>query len=128
MTRWHSSRGSSLVEAIISTGVMAFGALGVSVLFVHGPRMQALARDGSTSTGLAVARLERLRMLPPVAAERANGGSLTADLANHFAVSGLFRIRWVIADGPAGTKEITVRAASSSTLTRPAEIRSILWR
>ena len=128
MTRWNSNAGASLVEAIISTGVMAFGALGVSVLFVHGPRMQSLARDGSTATGLAVARLERLRMLPPVAAERGDGGSLTTDVPNHFAVSGNFRIRWVIADGPAGTKEITVKAWSTAQLARPAEIRSILWR
>lgn len=123
-----SNAGSSLVEAIISTGVMAFGALGVSILFVHGPRMQALARDGSTANGLAVARLEQLRILPPTAAERADGGSLTSDVANHFATSGLFRIRWVIADGPAGTKEVTVRAWSGAALSRPAELKSLLWR
>jgi hypothetical protein len=126
--RWTRDAGTSLTEAIVSTGVLAAGSLALGVLFVHGPRMQIQARNGSTATGLAVARLERLRMLPPTHAERLDGGSLTADVANHSAVSGQFAVRWVIGDGPAGTKQIVVRVTGINIVVRGVEIVTLLTR
>jgi Tfp pilus assembly protein PilV len=134
MKRRNSDAGFSTTEALISAAITAAGTLGVAGLFLMGTRMQSIARYGSGATGIATARLERLRMLPATALERGNGGSLTADVANHFSVVGSYRVRWVIADGPAGTKDIRVRAIHSGVaeangaMTRTAEVRTLLWR
>jgi Tfp pilus assembly protein PilV len=147
MKRWNSLRrglrpfcqadsyaGFSTTEALISAAITAVGTLGVAGLFIMGTRMQSIARYGSGATGLATERLERLRMLPATALERQNGGNLTADVANHFAIQDTYRVRWVIADGPAGTKDITVRAihnggaGATGSMARTAEVRTLLWR
>jgi Tfp pilus assembly protein PilV len=134
MTRWTNDAGFSFTEAVISAAVMAAGTLGVAGLFLYGTRMQSIARYGSGATGVATARLERLRMLPVSAIERQNGGSLTADVAAHSSIEGLYRVRWVIADGPAGTKDVTVRAihnggaGATGAMARTAEVRTLLWR
>jgi Tfp pilus assembly protein PilV len=134
MKRRNSHAGFSTTEALISAAITAAGALGVAGLFLMGTRMQSIARYGSGATGLATERLERLRMLPATALQRQNGGSLTADIANHFSIQGTYRVRWVIADGPAGTKDITVRAIHSGAagangaMARTTEVRTLLWR
>jgi len=93
--------GFSLVEALVATAVTAFGVLAVAVLFLYGMRLQANARDATTLTSLAVAQVERIRMLPVTAPERAAGGSLAANVADHFAMIGSATVRWTVADGPA---------------------------
>jgi prepilin-type N-terminal cleavage/methylation domain-containing protein len=93
--------GFSLIESLVSLAVIATGMLGVATLFVVGTGLQISARDSTTTTQLAVAEVERIRMLPTTAPERANGGSLTANVANHFVVRGTTTLRWVIANGPA---------------------------
>lgn len=123
-----SERGTSLVEALVSCGVTAFGVLSVAVLFLYGIRLQAVSRDGSTSSQLAVAQLEQLRMLPPVAPQRQNGGSLTADVANYFTTVGNFKVRWLVTDGPATTKDVIVVARPINAIARPAQIEGLLWR
>jgi Tfp pilus assembly protein PilV len=134
MKRWISDAGFSTTEALIAAAITSAGTLGVAGLFLMGTRMQSIARYNSGATGIATARLERLRMLPVSALERGNGGSLTADVANHFLVAGNYRVRWVIADGPAGTKDIRVRAihsgvaAANGAMTRTAEVRTLVWR
>ena len=134
MKRWKSAAGFSTTEAVVSAAVMAAGTLGVSGLFIYGTQMQSIARYGSGATGVATARLERLRMLPVSALERSNGGSLTAPLQHHSAAEGLYDVRWVISDGPAGTKDVTVLAVhkggagATGTMARRAEVRTLLWR
>jgi Tfp pilus assembly protein PilV len=135
MKRWIDDAGFSFTEAVISAAVMAAGTLGVAGLFLYGTRMQSMARYGSGATGVATARLERLRMLPVTAPERQIGGTLSGTpAANHFSVEGRYDVRWVIADGPAGTKDITVRAihkggaGATGALARTAEVRTLLWR
>jgi len=96
-----SDAGFSLIESVVSIAIVASGVLGVATLFVAGTSLQVNARDGTTALNLVVAEVERLRMLPPTTTERANGGSLTANTANHFVVRGTTTLRWTIADGPA---------------------------
>ncbi len=124
-----SETGTSLVEALVSTGVTAFGVLAVAALFLYGIRLQAVSRDGSTATELAVSRLEQLRMLPNVAPQRQNGGNLTSvvDTA-HSATVGSFQVLWLVTDGPATTKDVTVVVKSINTMARPAQIEGLLWR
>jgi Tfp pilus assembly protein PilV len=134
MNRWTNDAGFSFTEAVISAAVMAAGTLGVAGLFLYGTRMQSMARYGSGATGVATARLERLRMLPVSALERENGGNLTTNAENHFSAEGLYDVRWVIIDGPAGTKDVTVRAVhkggagATGAIARTAEVRTLLWR
>ena len=128
MTRMNSDTGTSLTEALVSTAVTAFGVLAVASLFLYGIRLQSVSRDGSTATELAVSQLEQLRMLPPVAAQRQNGGSLTDDVPNYFTTIGTFKLRWLVTDGPATTKDVIVVARPINTIARPAQIEGLLWR
>jgi hypothetical protein len=123
-----SETGTSLVEALVSTGVTAFGVLAVAVLFLYGTRLQTVSRDGSSSTELAVAQLEYLRVLPTAAAQRQNGGSLTSDVANYFTTVGNFKVRWTVANGPATTKDVIVSVRPINAIARPAQIEGLLWR
>jgi hypothetical protein len=62
------------------------------------------------------------------------GGSVTQDKDVHFNDEGVYHVRWWIVDGPAGTKDVTVRASlragasATGTLARSAEMRTLLWR
>jgi prepilin-type N-terminal cleavage/methylation domain-containing protein len=134
--------GFTLVETLIAMVITAVGVLGVATLFVVGTKGQVTARDSSRAVLLATAELERIRMLPVSAPERANGGSLTTDVAAHFAVRGQTTVRWTVADGPACgpvtwagpggpvecTKDIAVVAVPTNNQARTIRIDARLWR
>lgn len=134
--------GFSLAEMLVATAIGAFGLAAVAALIGHGIQLQANARSSTVAVNLAVAEIERLRMLPVAALERSDGGNLTANVLNHFAVRGTTTIRWVIADGPgcgpvtwAGptapvqcAKTVTVTALPNTALAARATIRGQLWR
>lgn len=134
--------GFSLVEMLVATGIAAFGLAAIGSLIGYGIQLQANARASTLGVNLAVAELERLRSLPVAAAERANGGSLTANVASHFVVRGQTTIRWVIANGPSCgvpgflvptspvecTKNVTVVAMPNTAMAARTTINGILWR
>jgi Tfp pilus assembly protein PilV len=134
--------GFSLIESVISVAVVASGVLGVATLFIMGTGLQLNARDNTTAINLAVAETERLRMLPRTAAERTDGGSLTTNVANHFAVRGTTTLRWTIADGPACgiitwagaggvvecTKVMTTVGVSPNNRSMTPQIVTQVWR
>ena len=134
--------GFSLIESIVSVAIIASGVLGVATLFVTGTSLQVNARDSTTALNLVIAEVERLRMLPPTAVERANGGSLTANTADHFAVRGTTTLRWTIADGPACgpfqwggaaapiecVKVVTVIGVGQNSRAMTPRITTQLWR
>ncbi len=134
--------GFSLIESVISVAVVASGVLGVATLFIMGTGLQLTARDNTSAINLAVAETERLRMLPRSAAERADGGSLTTNTANHFAVRGTTTLRWTIADGPACgviawagaggvvecTKVLTIVGVSPNNRAMTPQIVTQVWR
>src|SRR5690606_32682794 len=101
-----------------SLAVIVTGTLGVATLFVVGTSLSISARDNTTATQLAIAEVERIRMLPMAAPERANGGSLTANTTNHFVVRGDTTLRWVIANGPACGPAVWAGAAGTVECTR----------
>lgn len=139
---FRGERGFSLAEMLIATAVAAFGLTGVAATIGYGVQLQANARTGTAGANLAVAELERLRALPATSAERTNGGSLTANTANHFAVRGTTTLRWTIANGPACgpinwagpttpvecTRIITVMAIPQSVLAGSTTVTGQLWR
>jgi prepilin-type N-terminal cleavage/methylation domain-containing protein len=134
--------GFSLAEMLVATAVGAFGLVAVAAMIGYGIQLQGNARGASVGVNLAVAEFERLRTLPTASVERANGGSLTANVANHWALRGQTTLRWVVADGPACgpspsagpgapatcSKDITVSAFPPNALSARATVRGLLWR
>lgn len=134
--------GFSLAEMLVATGIAAFGLAAIGALIGYGVQLQANARASTLGVNLAVGELERLRTLPRTAAERADGGSLTANVANHFVVRGQTTVRWVIANGPSCgvltfsqpvgtpecTKNVTVVATPLSLTAARTTISGMLWR
>jgi len=134
--------GFGLVEAMIATMITTVGVLSVAGLFLVGARMQASATAGSTAWAVGTAEIERIRTLAPTAAERADGGSLTANVANHFAIRGLLTVRWVIANKPGAcapiggvpgaaaecAKDVQLVAISPNQHAIQARIDSVLFR
>lgn len=137
-----NERGFSLAEMLVSTAIAAFGLAGVAAMIGHGVQLQGNARTGTVSASLAVSELERLRALPSNSVERTNGGSLTANTANHFAVRGTTTLRWVIANGPACgpaawagpaapiecARNVTVVAVPNNPLAGSTTVSGMLWR
>lgn len=136
-----SQSGFSLAEMLVATAIAAFGLAGIAALIGLGVQLQGNARAATIGVNLAVAELERLRALPHTAAERAIGGSLTANTANHFAIRGTTTLRWVIANGPACgvpswaapaaadcTREISVIAIPENVLAAPSRVSGMVWR
>ena len=136
----HADGGFSLAEMLVATAIAAFGLAGVAALIGTGVQLQGNARASTIGVNLAVAELERLRALPITSVERAVGGSLTANNANHFALRGTTTLRWVIANGPACgqpawsptvadcAREVTVVAIPRNPLAAPSRVAGVLWR
>lgn len=142
MTRTSDS-GFTLVEALVSTAIIAVAVLGLASLLAAGADMQSNSRDSAIATNLANAQLERLRMTHRLAPERQNGGSLTANTAPYFVIRGQTTIRWTIADGPVcgvptwtgasgGTecaKLVTILAfTTNEPRASQARIQGMIWR
>jgi Tfp pilus assembly protein PilV len=123
-----AQRGAGLIEAMVAMAVTSVVVLALAALVLYGVRLQQLARNTTAATAAAIAEIERLRVLPPGAAERQVGGSLVADVAGHFRTSqaGLVA-RWVVAPGPAGTDDITVRVVFPVTNVRAPDVRVLLF-
>jgi Tfp pilus assembly protein PilV len=137
-----SNHGFGLIEAVVSVFVTAVGVLAVAALMMLGTRMQTNSRNSSAAIMLVAAELERIRTLATTAPERADGGSLTANVANHFAVRGATTIRWQISNKPnlcapiggvAGgvlecAKDIAVVGISPNGQAIRPQYNSMLWR
>jgi Tfp pilus assembly protein PilV len=122
--------GFGFVELMIAMLVFTVGVLAVALLIIYGTRTESFARDATIASGVAKARIEILRALPSTDPQRAVGGSLTTNDANHFAsITGTpFVVRWVVAAGPAGTQDLTVAVVSTSELNRlpSVQMRSLV--
>jgi hypothetical protein len=116
------------VEAVVSTGVTAVGVLSVAVLFIYGTRLTTVARDSSNSMSLATQQFELMHMLPVTDPSRQIGGSLTTDVANYNRTQGNYKLRWIVAAGPATTVDVTILATPIQGLARPAQLEGLLWR
>ena len=78
------------------------------------------------ASGCGRVSLPRLRVLPRTAPQRQSGGSLTADVADHFARQGRFGERWTVANGPAGTQLITVAVTAGGPGSPAAQIQMLV--
>jgi Tfp pilus assembly protein PilV len=134
--------GFTLTETLVATLIVTGGLLGVASLFASGARLQLNATTGSTSVARVVAQIEWLRSLPVGAPQRADGGSLTANVANHFLQTGQATIRWTVANGPACgpaawsgpvavnecAKQITMVAVPVNAQGPTVQVQAMLWR
>jgi Tfp pilus assembly protein PilV len=104
--------GFSVVEAMVASLVLAVGLVGLAQLLAVATRMHSDARQATTATLFAQTKIDELMKLNmSLASATMVGGSLTADVADHFdsPQAGLTR-RWLIANGPvANTRYVTVR-------------------
>jgi Tfp pilus assembly protein PilV len=126
-------QGFGLIESVIAIGVAAVGLLAIAGLMAAGANLQQRSRDGGRSGMAAIQMLEQLRLLPRTDARVQIGGSLTADIAGYTALvdvppAGRIRVRWVVQAGPAGSRDITVRAIPAQPQARTSEVRSLVWR
>ncbi len=125
--------GFSLVELMVAMVVTVVGVMAVSLLILYGIRLQSFSRDATIANAFAKAKMEQLRVTDPAGPQRSLGGSLTANVANHFDTPPgtiLFIRRWVVAAGPAGTQDIIVTVVWSNPNSRdplpPIQIRALL--
>ena len=127
-----SEAGFSLLEALIATVITVVGLLAVEMLIVQAIRVQTFSRDAAMANALARAQLETLRSLPRTDVKRANGGSLTGDAATNPAnyrntSDTRFTRRWTVANGPAGSQDVTVAVVSTQGGLMPTvRIRALL--
>lgn len=133
LRKLRAREGFGLAESLVSMGIAATGLIAVAGLMAVGARQMATSRDGGMASTLAVSRLERLRMLPHNDAQRQIGGSLTANVPNYTetivtATAGIFRVRWQIVAGPAGTLDVSVRVIPADTQSPTSDVRGLLWR
>jgi len=104
--------GFSLVETMIASLVLTVGLVGLLQLLAVATVMHSDARQATTATLLAQAKIDELmkKNLSTSAAVQ-EGGSISANVANYFDTpeDGITR-RWLVAPGPVtGTRLLTVQ-------------------
>jgi prepilin-type N-terminal cleavage/methylation domain-containing protein len=131
LRRTSSESGFSLVEVLMALVVTTIGTLSVATLMAYGTKLQTTSRDTTTAAAVARQQMERLRMLPPLSASRAIGGSLTADVTDHSTIvttqQAQFRVRWVVTAGPASTKEVNIVVLSGPANLQLARVGGTVW-
>ena len=122
--------GFTMVELLIAMVIFVVGVLAVSALILYGIRLQAFSRDATMANAVAKQKIEQLRVSPPGDPQRALGGDLDNNIADHFDIpqGTAFIRRWVVAPGPAGTQDVTVAVVPSNPNMRlpPVQIRVLL--
>lgn len=101
--------GFSLVELLVAMVVTTIAIVGVATLLVSGIRLQTLSREATMANALAKAKIEELRTIAPEDPRRSVGGSLDADVADHFDLPSPRLVRrWQVMAGPDGTQDVAI--------------------
>src|SRR5687767_1123914 len=107
-----NERGFTVIEVLIAMIILTVALVSMAELMAVTLRLQQLGRNQTSAVRLAQDKIDELMAqnwggaVP--SAQLAVGGSLTADVANHFdtppvvpgAASLNYRRRWTVADGP----------------------------
>ena len=130
MKQFHCQKGLSLLEVLISIGITSVGVTGVALMMAHSIDLQFLSEELTRADTLARAKLEELHLLASDAPELAVGGDLASDVTDHHDDPVGFKRRWLVAEGPAGTLDVTVRVIPVDPTFggTAAEIRGLLSR
>jgi prepilin-type N-terminal cleavage/methylation domain-containing protein len=104
-----NDRGFTLIEVLIAMVILTVAMVAMAELMAITLRLQQLGRNQTAAIRLAQDKIDELMSQNWAAAPQlVNGGSLTADQANHFDTPPTFagstalsyRRRWTVANGP----------------------------
>ena len=114
------SRGASLIEVLVATLVLTIGLVGMAQLMGMSILMHLNAREATTATQLAQAKVDELMKVnlataPAVQITPASPDSLTTNVANYFdSPQAAITRRWRVQAGPAAnTRILTVRVINT---------------
>jgi Tfp pilus assembly protein PilV len=114
------SRGASLIEVLVATLVLTIGLVGMAQLMGVSMLMHLNAREATTATQFAQAKIDELMKLnlataPAVQITPASPDSLTTNVANYFdSPQAAITRRWRVQAGPAAnTRILTVRVVNA---------------
>ncbi len=115
-----SAAGFTLIELLMAMFILTVGLLGVASVMVGITSRQIRTSSRIEMTVLAESKLEELRAYSMLGASDTAqvtiGGSLTSSQTNHSDVQTTpsghqYSRRWLLAAGPAGARNVTVRIA-----------------
>jgi Tfp pilus assembly protein PilV len=109
-----AQRGLSLVEALVTIGIMSVGVLGLSMSSIQLSRTAKWADMSSAATALANERLELIRSQPLGSAQHTPGSYSGGTMQANGVANGPYTITWVVSanDTPTwGLRRVTVTAA-----------------
>ena len=132
----NSQRGFTLIEALVAMIVCTVGLMAMAELMAVTIRMQQLGRNSTSASRLAQDKIDELNTVGFPAASMGCGGSLTADVADHFDspvnANGDYKRRWIVSAGPDLSpllRQVTVRVMPSVTdrrVTQDFEVTTII--
>ena len=97
--------GFSLIECMFAIVILTIGLLAVAALASVAVKREVFAYKTSETSTLAASKIEEIK-----AGTLLNGGSLTSDVIGYSDTPNFeYSRRWQIADGPSGTKQVTVK-------------------
>ncbi len=122
--------GFSMVELMVALTIFSFGVLAVVALLGAGYRYEGQAQLDTQMTVIAEMKIEELRAVAGTkladTVALVPGGGLDSDVAGYWESVLLdgrdFTVRWQVVTGPAGTRQLTVRAISVAGPSRNAEL------
>ena len=99
----NDDRGFTLIEVLIAIVVLTVALVSMAELMAITLRMQQLGRNQTSATRVAQDKVDELMSQNFANVQLAVGGSLTADVANHFDApvpagggNAIFRRRWLV--------------------------------
>ena len=109
--------GFTIVELIIAVFILSVGIIGLAGSMMHAGTIQRLGLSRVEMTSLAESKIEDLRSKAVSQTDTLHitlGGSLTSSTTDHWdqvtsAAGRSYRRRWVVAAGPAGSRDVTLR-------------------
>lgn len=115
--------GFSLVETVVAMLVGTIALIALAGVMVSTSQVQALSLSRMELTSIGETKLDQLRAhsawRTADTVQLAIGGSLTSDVANHSGVvtsarNRQYRLRWAVAAGLNGTRDVTLRVSPVS--------------
>jgi Tfp pilus assembly protein PilV len=109
-----TQRGLSLIEALVTMGIMSVGVLGLSASAIELGRTAKWADMAAAATALANERLEYIRSQPLGAPEHTPGSYSAGAVQANGTAGGPYSISWVVSpnDTPTwGLRQVMVTAA-----------------
>ena len=110
--RRRNERGFSLLEGLVTIGIMSIGVLGLSASSIELSRTAKWSDMAAAATGLAVERLEIIRSQPLGSAQHTPGSyDVDGTLQANGTATGPYTLSWVVSanDSPSwGLRTVTV--------------------